>query len=105
MNESRNTSIEDPVAEPHFTGANVPVTVAARIMGKAPMFIRIGLQRGLLPFGIAFKSDDKCQTYNYYISPKLFYEYTGYVVTEADFQEEELLEHNDKVIDHHMEIG
>ncbi len=80
MNESRNTSIEDPVAEPHFTGANVPVTVAARIMGKAPMFIRIGLQRGLLPFGIAFKSDDKCQTYNYYISPSVRHTITTYLL-------------------------
>ena len=50
MNEMKNKTVEDPVSEPNFNGANVPVTVAARIMGKAPMFIRIGLQRGLLPF-------------------------------------------------------
>lgn len=47
---------------------------AAQIMGKCPQFVRIGLQRGLLPFGTAVKAK---QRWNYYISPKLFYEYVG----------------------------
>lgn len=31
--------------------------VAARVMGKNPQFVRIGLQRGLLPFGVAMQTD------------------------------------------------
>lgn len=58
-------------------GRNVPVTVAARIMGKSPSFIRIGLQRGILPFGVAFKTDEAHEQYDYYISPHQFAEFTG----------------------------
>ncbi|HRR76727.1 MAG TPA: hypothetical protein P5191_07930 [Ruminococcus sp.] len=58
-------------------GRNVPVNVAAKIIGKTPQFIRIGLQRGLLPIGVAFKTSDHNQQYDYYISPKLLYEFTG----------------------------
>ena len=43
-------------------------------MKKSEQFIRIGLQRGLLPFGTAVKLSTR---YTYYISPKLFYEYIG----------------------------
>lgn len=46
----------------------------AKAMGKSEMFVRIGLQRGLLPFGIAIKISSK---YTYYISPSKFYEYIG----------------------------
>ena len=46
----------------------------ARLMGKNEMFIRIGLQRGLLPFGIAIKTSSK---YSYYINTNKFYEYIG----------------------------
>lgn len=53
----------------------VTVNEAARRMGKAPQFIRICLQQGLLPIGIATKTGKK--NYNYYISPKLLDEYIG----------------------------
>lgn len=62
-----------------FTGGNVPIAVAARVMKKDPMYIRIGLQKGLLPFGIAFKKSPNSKHYDYYISPRKFYEYTGYL--------------------------
>ncbi len=65
-------------------GRNVPVTVAARIMGKSPSFIRIGLQRGLLPFGVAFKTDEAHQQYDYYISPAQFAEFTGCALSELE---------------------
>lgn len=52
----------------------ISVKQAAEIMGKGQQFIRIGLQRNLLPFGTAIKADKR---WNYYISPKLFYEYVG----------------------------
>ena len=38
--------------------------------------------KGILPIGLAFRKEDSTQ-YDYYISPKLFYEYTGYVYNEA----------------------
>lgn len=53
------------------------ITEAARIMGKDPQFIRIGLQRGLLPFGWAIKTDPRNKKYSYYISEKLFNEFVG----------------------------
>ena len=46
----------------------------AKAMGKSEMFVRIGLQRGLLPFGIAVNTSSK---YTYYISPNKFYKYIG----------------------------
>lgn len=52
----------------------ISVKEAAKIMGKSEQFVRIGLQRGLLPFGQAIKMSSM---YTYYISPKLFEEYVG----------------------------
>lgn len=62
-----------------FSGKNVPISVAAKAMGKSPMFVRIGLQRGVLQFGVAIKTADDHEQYDYYISPKLFFDYTGYL--------------------------
>ena len=53
---------------------SISVKEAAKIMGKSEQFVRIGLQRGLLPFGQAIKMSS---IYTYYISPKLFEEYVG----------------------------
>jgi len=53
---------------------NISVKQAAEIMGKCQQFVRVGLQRGLLPIGTAVKVH---QRWNYYISPKLFREYVG----------------------------
>lgn len=54
--------------------AQISVREAAEIMGKCPQFVRVGLQRGLLPFGTAVKVKNR---YNYYISPELFRKYVG----------------------------
>ena len=65
---------------------NLGVKEAARLMSQksktnpngkrvSEQFIRIGLQRGLLPIGNAVQNPGG--TYTYYISPKLFEEYTG----------------------------
>lgn len=53
----------------------ITVIDAAQKMNKSPQFVRIGLQRGILPFGHAIKISK--EKYSYYISPKLFYEYVG----------------------------
>lgn len=55
---------------------NVKICEVARLMGKSEQFVRIGLQRGLLPIGTAIKTGTK---YSYYISPKLLEEYIGKV--------------------------
>ena len=53
---------------------NLKVKDVAKAMGKGEMFVRIGLQRGLLPFGTDIKTSSK---YTYYISPNKFYQYIG----------------------------
>ena len=60
-----------------FSGYNIPVVEAARIMGKDQQYIRQGIIQGILPIGTAFKKQGS-NHYDYYISPKLFYEFTGY---------------------------
>lgn len=61
-----------------FSGANVPISEAARIMKKDKNFIRIGIQEKWLPIGVAYKKEGSSE-YSYYISPKKLYEYTGYI--------------------------
>ena len=61
-----------------FTGENIPLKQAARIMGKDYQFVRIGIIEGILPIGTGFKMPDS-NSYTFYISPRLFWEYTGYV--------------------------
>lgn len=76
---------------PKFTGKNVPVKEVAKLMGKDQQFIRQGIIRGLLPIGTAFKktiTDSKwgetkeSSQYDFYISPKLLWEYTGIIYNE-----------------------
>lgn len=77
---------------PEFDGKNVPVTEAAKIMGKDQQFIRQGLIKGVLPIGLAFKKEiynrneykhEESSQYDYYISPRLLWEYTGYKVEDT----------------------
>ena len=63
---------------PEFTGENVLVAVAARVMKKDQQFIRQGIILGFLEFGVAFKKDGSSQ-YDYYISPMKFWQETGFV--------------------------
>lgn len=76
---------------PQFTGKNVPVKEVARLMGKDQQFIRQGIIRGILPIGVAFKKtitdsrwgeEKESSQYDFYISPKLLWEYTGIVYKE-----------------------
>lgn len=64
-----------------FDGKNIPVLEAAKIMGKDQQFIRQAMINKLLPIGLAYKKEGSTQ-YDFYISPKLFYEYTGYIFDE-----------------------
>lgn len=54
----------------------ITVEYVARRLGKSPQFIRVCLQRGLLPFGTACKMPNST-TYNYVIFPNKFREYVG----------------------------
>ncbi len=68
---------------------SVPVAVAARVYKKDPYWIRAGLIVGWLPIGFATRNGEhitdvremnsKKGRINYYISPKLLYEQTGYM--------------------------
>lgn len=62
---------------PPFTGRNVPIAEIAHATGKNPQFIRIGLQRGILNFGYAFKNDGSSE-FTYYCPDKQVWEATGY---------------------------
>lgn len=66
---------------------NIPLTLAAAMMGKGYQFVRIGLQRNLLPIGNAVPTSgsDRRPGYTYYISPGKFMAYTGF--TEEDIRQ------------------
>lgn len=53
---------------------NIKVSDAAKLIGKSPQFVRIGLQRNILPFGYAVRMSS---IWTYHISPKLLNEYVG----------------------------
>lgn len=51
----------------------VSVKLAAKLIGASEQYIRIGLQRGRLPFGTAVCN----KRWSYNISPKLLADYIG----------------------------
>lgn len=53
---------------------NISVTEAAKLLGKSPQFVRIGLQRGILPIGTAVKMSSR---WTYHISKAKLDEYLG----------------------------
>lgn len=75
--------------EQEFAKGSVPISVAAKIYGKDPCWIRSGIIEGWLPIGVATRKgkqvteikeiDSKLGRINFYISPKKLYEETGYV--------------------------
>lgn len=69
-----------------FASGSVPVAVAARVYKKDANWVRTGILKGWLPIGTATRNgkpahtqDSKLGRINYYISPKLLYEHTGFV--------------------------
>jgi hypothetical protein len=66
----------------------VPVRVAAKVYGRDPAWVRAGIIAGWLPIGEATRNgrrvtdlkemSSKYGRINYYISPKLLFEQTGY---------------------------
>lgn len=72
-----------------FAQGSVPVSVAAKAFGKDSTWVRAGIIVGWLPIGKATRNgklittieemNSKYGRINFYISPKLLYELTGYV--------------------------
>ena len=69
-----------------FGHGSVPVSVAAKVYGKDPSWIRAGLILGWLPIGVATRNGERVTSLgfgqgrvNYYISPKRLYEETGFL--------------------------
>lgn len=70
-----------------FEGS-VPVAIAAQVYGKDAAWVRAGLITGYLPIGFAVRRGRQITSMsevgsgkgriNYYISPKLLKEHTGY---------------------------
>lgn len=69
--------IQYKVDLPTFTGRNVPIKEIAKAMGKDTQYVRVGIQQGILKFGVAIKMEDSNE-YNYYCSDKKVWEETGY---------------------------
>ncbi|MFL2133713.1 helix-turn-helix domain-containing protein [Desemzia sp. FAM 24101] len=63
-------NMEDP------KNGNIPISIAAKKLGKSEQFVRVGLQRGMFDFGYAVKMSSK---FTYHISPKKFYDYIGLI--------------------------
>lgn len=59
---------------------NMTVAEASKLMGVSRQFIRVGLQKGIFPFGYAVQvSADR---FTYFISKQKFLEHTGITVSE-----------------------
>ena len=58
-----------------FPKNNMTVAEASRLMGVSRQFIRVGLQKGILPFGYAVQVS--AERFTYFISREKFLEHTG----------------------------
>lgn len=69
--------IQYKVDLPAFTGRNVPIKEIAQAMGKDAQYVRVGIQQGVLKFGVSIKMEDSNE-YNYYCPDKKVWEEAGY---------------------------
>ena len=69
-------SLKMSLAIPDFSEikGGVPVELAAKVMGKEVDYIKQGIREEWLPIGVYIANMEEA----YYISPKLFWEFTGY---------------------------
>ena len=95
MEEKNNNIINERkyYEVPEFDGKNIPVKEVAKLMGKDQQFVRQGIIRGLLPIGTAFKKnivdqkwneEKESSQYDFYISPRLLWEYTGIIYKKSE---------------------
>lgn len=55
------------------------VKEAAQLLGVSELTIRVGLQQGIFPFGVALKTREDRKNYTYIIYPELVKQYCGEV--------------------------
>lgn len=67
---------------------NMTIAEASRLMGVSRQFIRVGLQKGILPFGYAVQVS--AGRFTYFISRHKFSEHTGIKRTEGRMKRNEL---------------
>lgn len=53
------------------------VDEVAKLLNTTPTTIRVGLQQGVFPFGVAFKIKESNKHYKYVIYPEKVREYAG----------------------------
>lgn len=53
---------------------SMTIAEASKLMGVSMQFVRVGLQKGILPFGYAVKISGR---FTYFISRQKFLEHTG----------------------------
>lgn len=53
------------------------VNDVAKLLGKSPLTIRVGLQQGIFPFGVALKTREDRKNYTYVIYPNKVKEFLG----------------------------
>lgn len=70
-----------------FAKGGVPTRVASEVFGKSEMWVRQMMHNGMLPIGIAMETEGS-KKLSVYISPKLLYEYTGYIYKGEEKNEE-----------------
>ena len=75
---------------PPFTGRNVPIAELAKAMGKDPQYIRLGIQQGILKFGIAMKRENSNE-FSYYCPDRKVWEETGYFNNVREREKEKVL--------------
>ena len=69
-------AVKNDSCKMQFPAGSVPTDVAAEVFGKAASWVIRGIELGLLPIGVVTRERSRA---NVYISPKLLYEYTGFV--------------------------
>ena len=71
-----------------FSGKNVPIETVAKIMGKDQKFVEKAMIEGVLPIGAAVRKTAS-NAYDFYVSPKLLYDFTGVIVDDSYINEAE----------------
>lgn len=72
-----------------FPKGSVPISLVAKIYGKDATWVRAGIIAGWLPIGTATRGgkritnlndvDSRKGRINFYVSPKLLFDHTGYI--------------------------
>ena len=58
----------------------------AKLLGTSALTIRVGLQQGVFPFGVAFKTKPENKVYNYVIYPEKLKEYVNFKEEDNELQ-------------------